>query len=399
MMITIADIYFYIILLFPIFTLFQGYLVWINRFLFIFLFFSQAALWCKRIKKKSLYTIAIMIANYLFSIFITFEKPENLNDFFYYPFSIIFLLYMNDNIEIIGDFLKRNKRIVHFALNIWSILMLLSLFLPSCYITEWGGATYFGSYCKTVFRFAPTCIFIMSLSLCAMIYYKKRKYFFYTILPLIAIYMGGSRTYLLVGIVLFAILWYYYLPSSKTFFLTVIPMFIILSIAVLLSPMADKIRSTMFTLDSYFDFWGTISNGRTVFWSAEIKAFMDFGFLEKLLGNGYNYVYEVNQQTIGGRIWAHNDFLNLLLSNGLIGMGLYLFSIKELLNNIRIEGGKKAGTFVPVIGCLMVWLLNAMFNMFYTYFCSLLAFPFLVFAVRKANSFNNSLMEDNKRKT
>lgn len=284
---------------------------------------------------------------------------------------------------------------VHFILNTWSILMLISLFLPSSYTIEWGEARYFGSYCKTVFRFAPTCIFIMSLSLCAMVCYDKRKYFFYALLPLASIFMGGSRTYLLVGIVLFMILWYYYLPSSKAFFLSIIPIFAVLLIGVFISPMADKIISTTYTSNSYFDFWGTISNGRTVFWSAELKAFMDCSFFEKLFGNGFNYIYDVNQRAIGARIWAHDDFLNLLLSNGLVGLSLYLFSIKGLLKSRRIKKQGKAGSFVPAIGCFMVWFLNAVLNMFYTYFCSLLAFPFLVFAVRKANSFNSSLAESN----
>lgn len=395
MIITIADIYFFIILLFPIFTLFQGYIDWINRFIFVLLFFAQIVLFPKRIRKKSLYVIAAMIINYLYSVFLTLEKPDNLNDFFYYPFAIIFLLYMGDNIEIIGVLLKRNRRMVHFILNTWSFLMLISLFLPSSYTIEWGGARYFGSYCKTVFRFAPTCIFIMSLSLCAMVCYNKRKYFFYALLPLVTIYMGGSRTYLLVGIALFMMLWYYYLLSPKAFFLSVLPIFAILFILIFLSPMANKILATKYNSTSHFDFWGTISNGRTVFWLAEIKAFIDCGFFEKLFGNGFNYIYDVNQRAIGSRIWAHDDFLNLLLSNGLVGLSLYLFSIKELLKNRRIKKEGTVGSFVPAIGCFMVWFLNAMLNMFYTYFCSLLAFPFLVFAVRKANGFNNSLAKSN----
>ena len=383
MRVRIVDIYYYIILLFPITTLFQGYLDAINRVMFVFLFMSLIALLTKRVKKKTLYVIIAMAINYLYSLAVTSGKPDNLNDLFYFPFAIVFLLYMSDSEAQLQTFLERNKRVVSFVLNTWSILVFVSFFLPSSYTVEWGGARYFGSYCQTVFRLAPTCIFIMTLAFCAMNFYESRRYFFYTLLPMVSIYMGGSRTYLLVGMALFMVIWYYYVSSKKIFLLSAVPLAGILIFTVSISAMADKISATHSSSNVLTDILAALSSGRTVFWWAEIEAFLASGVIEKLFGHGFNYVYDVNQQAVKARIWAHNDFLQVLLSNGLVGLGLYLFSVRKMLQGLKLRGRKGIEKLIPLIGCFSVWFINAMFNMFLSYFCSILAFPFLVYAIRK----------------
>lgn len=383
MTVSIIELYFYIILFFPISTLFQNYFDAINRILFVFLFALLIVLLTKRIKKKSLYMLLVMIANYLYALLMTAGRPDNLNDLFYFPFVIIFLLYMSDNAKAFEKIIKEHEGAIRFALRAWSILVIISFFLPSSYTTGWGGAKYFGSYCKTVFRLAPACILIMTLALCAMNFYGNRQYVFYTLVPMISIYMGGSRTYLLVGMVLFIVIWYYYVSSKKVFLFSVVPLTGVLILSISISAMADKISATRSSSSVLANILAAASNGRTIFWWAEIKAYFASGVLAKLFGHGYNYVYDVNQQAVQTRIWAHNDFLQILLSNGLIGLGLYLFSIREMLKSLKLERIKGIKKLVPLAGCFLVWFINAMFNMFFSYFCCVLALPFLVYAIQK----------------
>lgn len=390
MIISIVDIYFYVIILFPISTLFQGYFHAINQVLFALLSILLVLLFAKKMKKESFYAIVLMTINYVYSLIVTSGELDNLNDMFYFPFVIVFLLYMSDSQASLETFLIRNQRAVRFILNAWTILVFISLFLPSSYTIEWGGATYFGSYCKSIFRLAPTCVFIMTLAFCAMSFYEDRRCFFYTLLPIASIYMGGSRTYLLVGITLFVLIWYYYVRSEKTFLLSVVPLAGILIFAISISAMADKISATHSSSDNLFHAFASISNGRTIFWLAEVKAFFSSCVAGKLFGHGFNYVYDVNQQAVNTRIWAHNDFLQILLSNGLIGLGLYLFSIKKIFRSLGLKTEKGIKKFVPLIGCFMVWFINAMFNMFLSYFCSVLALPFLVYAVRNNTRHNHA---------
>ncbi|MBD5133158.1 MAG: O-antigen ligase family protein [Clostridiales bacterium] len=380
---TITELYFYIILFFPITTLFQDYIDGLNRLAFIFLFLIQTILFTKRIRKKTLWVTMVMMVNYLYSLMVTHGSPDNLNDLFYFPFSIIFMLYISENMGLIDNFLERKRVFVQRILGAWNVLVFLSLLLPSSYGAGWGGSKYFTSFCGSVFRLAPTAIFIMSLALCAMVYYKERKYFAYTLFPLVTIYMGGSRTYLLVALALFMIVWYFFLSSKRLFFLSMLPLGGILIGAISISSMGDKLLATSYTADSYFDFWGTISSGRTVFWAAEVEAFKECGIIQKLLGGGYNYIYDINEAVVQARIWAHNDFLNLLIGNGIVGLGLYLYAVKEIFNNIKEGLENKQCGWIPIMGCFAVWFINAMFNMFYTYFCALLAFPLLICAVYK----------------
>lgn len=390
MIISVVDIYFYVIVLFPISTLFQGYFHAINQLLFALLSILLVLLFAKKMKKKSFYAIVLMTIDYIYSVIVTSGNLDNLNDMFYFPFVIVFLLYMSENQARLETFLRRNQRAVHFVLNTWTILVFISLFLPSSYTIEWGGTTYFGSYCKTIFRLAPTCIFIMTLSFCAMSFYRNRRYFFYTLLPIASIYMGGSRTYLLVGMTLFMVIWYYFVPSRKMFFLSAAPLIGILIFLISISAMADKISATYSSSDSLSHLLASISSGRTIFWLAEVKAFFTSGVIGKLFGHGFNYVYDVNQQAVNTRIWAHNDFLQILLSNGLIGLSLYLFSIKEIFRGLGLKSVKGVEKFVPLVGCFMVWFVNAMLNMFLSYFCSVLALPFLVYAVRNNTCLNHT---------
>lgn len=81
-------------------------------------------------------------------------------------------------------------------------------------------------------------------------------------------------------------------------------------------------------------------------------------------------------------IWAHNDFINLLMNFGYIGLILYLyvfldFSLK-ILKEKEIRGIRKYSYF-------FIWLFNAMFNMVYTYIIATIAIPFIL-----------EIMSDNK---
>lgn len=382
MKIEIRKIYFYIILLFPLSTLFQSYFDAINKLLFGILLVLQIILTFKGIKAKNFIIILIMLISFCCNIISTHGRPYNINEIFYYPFSVLFLLYMADNVKMIEYLFRNHKRFISRILNIWTFLVGISIFLPSSYKSSWGGAHYFSSFCGSIWRLAPTCIFIMSLALGAMIIYKKKKFILYALIPMYSLYMGGSRTYVLVGLALFMIFWYHFSASKKIFYISLPCVAIVLVSLIWQTSMADKLNTVSYTTDSYFDFWGTITSGRSIFWSADIKAFWESNIVKKTIGHGLNFIYEINDDAFGGLVWAHNDFIQCLVSHGIIGLILYLYSIKKLFYNIHNKtiGYKET---IPVICCFFVWLINAVFNMFYTYFCSILALPILIYAVQQ----------------
>ena len=167
------------------------------------------------------------------------------------------------------------------------------------------------------------------------------------------------------------------LNSNKKFVLTCVPFLLVVSLILLNSSVMDKLSATTYSNSSYFDLWGTITSGRSIFWAADIKSFFESSFLTKLFGQGFNSIYEINYKAFGGKVWAHNDFIQCLISHGLIGLVLYIMVMFRIFRTL-----KKSNTSLFLCTLVIViWLFNAMFNMFYTYFCSILAFPILTLGI------------------
>lgn len=367
-----------IAMLFPITTLFQSIFPLLNKVFFGLLLITFLPLYLNKITAKriivGLFTLIIVIYDY----FITKEALYNFNELFYFPFCILFFTYMSENYKKYKEFLIKDKIYILSIIFIWTFLVCISIFFDSSWVVEWGGARYFGSFCKSVWRLAPTAVFIGTLDILLMIYYNKKYAIYLLIIPLFCFFMSGSRTYMVVGIILFLIAWYYYVKNRTHFFLSIIPVGIVLFIFIINSSMMDKFISVSYNSDSYFDPLGTITSGRSIFWKADIDAYMEGTLMNKLLGNGFNLIYEVNYKAFGGLVWAHNDFIQCLVSHGMLGLILYLFTMINAI--IKITKGRNYNfTFILVV---LIWLFNAFFNMFYTYFCSMLCYPIILLLIR-----------------
>lgn len=365
------------IMLFPITTLFSNYFDAINKILFVFVFFSLIYIGYRKINKAVLVTVFALLIVYSATIFNTGAIPYNLNELFYFPFMVLYLTYLNDHVNELKGYLVSDKKYIKSIMNVWTFLVLISFLLPSSYTVEWGGARYFGSYCQTVWRLAPTCVFIMALSIIGINVYKNKKFFFFSIVPFVAILAGGSRTYVVVALCLLLIAWYCMLNSPKKFVLTCIPFLLLVSLILLNSSIMDKFSATTYSSSSYFDLWGTITSGRSIFWAADLKSFIDSSFFTKLFGQGFNSIYEINYKAFGGKVWAHNDFIQCLISHGLIGLVLYTTVMFKFFKTLKKSN---ANLFLCAL-VMVIWLFNAMFNMFYTYFCSILSFPILTLGI------------------
>ena len=118
------------------------------------------------------------------------------------------------------------------------------------------------------------------------------------------------------------------------------------------------------------------TNGRSEFWTIDFNAFLDGSAFEVLFGHGFSYVYELNQATIGMRLYAHNDFINILLNFGIVGMGLYFAVFIPVLVKTKRESGSLVAFLLSAI-----WLFNAFFNMIYVYIAAVMALGILATAL------------------
>ena len=97
MKLSLKKIYFNLLLCFPIATLFQTDLLFVNKFLFSVLLFIQFILFFNKISIKCFLEFFVVMIIFIFNYFITNGTLYNLNEIFYLPFCIMFLSYFYDN--------------------------------------------------------------------------------------------------------------------------------------------------------------------------------------------------------------------------------------------------------------------------------------------------------------
>lgn len=370
-----------IIYLFPVITLIQGIpgLGLIGK---VAMGVIILMLLLKIIKPKTNGSTAIVvfltIICYMFSIFHTTFPLVNLNDLFYFIVWILYFIFVKENYNKYCEEFLNNRKFVFYTIIVWSFLVFVSLFLNSSYATTWGDSTkYFRSFTNSEHRFAGTCIFVLvEVALLWITNNKKNtlSYAKYSILPLISIYLSGARTYLLILLLFLISIYYMNCKRKVNFYLTIVPMLMLFCLFVMITPMGNKIIST--TQNGYFGLVGTITSGRSVFWKYDIDAFMELPFYKKLLGNGFNFVYDVNLKYHKAQIYAHNDYINLLMNFGIVGLGLYLYVFVSFLNTVY----KKIKINKLLKMCFfLIYFINAMLNMVYTYTCSVLVLPLLLY--------------------
>lgn len=375
--IILEDMYIKLILLFPVFTILAGLISSLNKIFFAALVALQLIiLLTKPILKSHVFIFLLALVLAIFSAIQTTEKLYNLNDIFYFPFMILYFCYIIKNQEAFFDGLNSNKHFISLTIILWHVLVLFSMCFSTSFERANGGVN-FVSFAGSTFRLAPTALFIMCISYYLMKQHKQRYYFLFSALPMFCFLMGGTRTYLGIGCILFFIMLYNFLNSKKLFLFCLIPAILILVIFIYYGSIGDKIRLTLYNKNSYFDFWGTLTSGRTVFWKADLDNFFSQPVMNRLFGNGYNFVYNVNKKYFGNAIWAHNDFIQILLTYGYLGLIIYVFLIASLFKTIYKTTKNSKFLF---LGYIMVWLLNAFFNMYYTYFCAMLSLPILIMA-------------------
>jgi len=112
----------------------------------------------------------------------------------------------------------------------------------------------------------------------------------------------------------------------------------------------------------------------------DILEFLNLPWQKILLGNGYNFVYDVNYLNFGAKIWAHNDIINVMMNYGIVGLLLYFYAFLQIMKGRRRYSrcDLQKASFILFVG---IWFVNAMFNMNYTYFCSVLSLPIIWSAI------------------
>ncbi len=301
------------------------------------------------------------------------------NMLFYLPFLILYFCFFARNSSVVLQFFKEHKLYINFVLIVWNAIVLISFFIPSCYVYE-GETLGFVSFAGTTFLLSSIAILVCAFLIFQFCMYRNKIYLLAMIIPSLCILLGTTRTYLVVLICAWMITIYVSINNKKKFLPAVIVGSIIFIAIILVSPIKNKFLDTSNRSEELdMDPLEAFTSGRSVFWEYDFKQIISNNILRITFGNGVNYLFYLNKAKFHNPLWAHNDFIQLLGDYGIFGLIIYFYMFKYLIKSM-IGDTKNIKKIMGIL--LLMWIFNAFFNMFYTYFCATLSFPIFLLCIK-----------------
>ena len=376
----IMSVLLYILIQYPLSSMLKVYIGPLNVVLTGLCFLLFIAFYFKyNIRKKELILLCYIALTFVQNIIIWgFHYYEN-NMLFYLPFLILYFCFFTRNSSTILQFFKEHKSYIDFVLVLWNVIVLVSFFIPSCYIYE-GETLGFVSFAGTTFLLSSIAILVCAFLIFQFCIYRNKIYLLAMIIPSLCILLGTTRTYLVVLICAWMITIYVSINNKKKFLPAIIVGSIIFIAIVMVSPIKNKFLDTSSRTEELdMDPLEAFTSGRSVFWEYDLKHIFSNNILEISFGNGVNYLFYLNKAKFHNALWAHNDFIQILSDYGIFGLIIYFYMFKYLIK--CMVGDNKRLKMITLILVLM-WIFNAFFNMFYTYFCATLSFPIFLLCIK-----------------
>lgn len=337
-----------------------------NRIIGFLIFFNVLLIYCMRLTKKKCFILFLLLVVVCWSLINTERVFEFATDAVYLLISILLLIELNfyHSKQKILCALNSSERFIKYLVIICDIILCIGFFDARCYdSSQWDGV-YFIGYTNASHTLASGACLLLVLSL--FIIRNKRNIwaFIYFVPAISAILRSGARTFL-IPILIVCIFFYTYNIRKISIKLIILPIAIVLAFYIFInSSMIEKFSFSVNNQYTNMDFLGKLTNGRTSFWLVDLMAYHNYNIIQKLLGNGFHYVYLVNEEFFNLSIWAHNDYINCLLSVGLVGTFLYIYSLYLIAKKIiKIQ---ENAIFVKILLLLYV-ILPSFLNGFYTY--------------------------------
>ena len=338
----------------------------LNRVLFGVYIILLLLVIIKHFKKSSFSSTTILLLAFFITIIgisLTLPSFYSFNDVVYLPLWCLNLILASICYKDVKSSLLKNHSLLFRAAVIWIIIVSLSLFYPSSYINHSTG-TFFVSFSGQQHRFSQTGLFII---LCLLLEYfitKNKFVFLLLVLPLFTIFICGARAYIVIIFMMVIFLLFISIKNRVGRFL------LLLMGGFFVVYVGYYVTTSRFYTDSYYyvvnstSLLNFVTSGRTTFWKIDLDHFFNGNVFNIIFGNGYNFVYDTNEQFYGSKLWAHNDYIQVLLANGFIGLFVYFWSFFFFLKTaLKMSKAR----FISVIFFLIIIGFNAMFNMVYTY--------------------------------
>lgn len=337
-----------------------------NKIIGLLIFCNILIIYFNNITLKKIMIFFLTFSVVMIAILQTSNKNSYISDGIYFIITIFLLTELNNKyfIKKLLSSLRQSQTFIRFVIILCNIFLCIGFFDIKCYNSSlWEGSYYIG-YTNASHTMASGVCLLLSFSLYIIRDKKNIRTFILLIPGIIAILKSGARTFL---IPLMVICYFFYIYNIKKSLLKIILLplaLFIISYILLQSSMIDKILFSINNKVGNMGFMGRFTNGRTVFWLVDLLAFQDYNFIQKLLGNGLDFVYILNKKFFNLAIWAHNDIINCLLSFGIIGTCIYIYTIFIICKNILRY--QKNNIFIK-ISLLIYIIIPALLNGFYPY--------------------------------
>lgn len=267
----------------------------------------------------------------------TTNYSANLDDLLYFLVGTLWLLFIaNDGRRaLLKAAIHRQQRLFTVFTVLLVVFLAKMLVLPSCYSVGWGGETYFVGFCGINHTMA-SCICVIE-TLLVMQTLQQKKQLFILIGFAVCIYATlatGARTFIIPSIVCLYI--YIRLIITQKTYRWLLYLVGGIGVVVLLihSAVGNKFSFLMSgNAYGYTRFIDGFTTGRTVIWATDLREYFRGDALQFLFGRGFDAIYQINIQNGLGNLWAHNDFINLLVCGGVYALLSYVITFGYLLRS------------------------------------------------------------------
>lgn len=299
------------------------------------------------------------------------------NHLFSYLLFVLLCFFFSDKEKTAGfiEYLKRKKTMIIIGITIVAAveLMLLVSGAGFVYKYNWGGTFFLGTNTMPhTLAYLMLALLIIELAMCLITGDKK------TLIPaplfLFLIYESGARIALpLAGIVSVAIIDVLFSKRNSLAFVRMLKVLVIMAIVFLL--FKEKImESDLVSKIQKREESGNSSAGRLYLWQDLLGRF--YGAPEKWLigfGDDKVYLYSKMNPMVRTSIWAHSDYIQIMIGKGITGLSLYLMAIKDYFKTLIKDNGR-------LYTCMFMayFVISSSLNGFYNYRDACVLIPFFV---------------------
>lgn len=277
------------------------------------------------------------------------------------------ILGRKENYKEIYKYFEESKGYILGAV-IASQIYYLFLFITGLgFKTLWGLKNYSGPY-EDVHPFGyALIIMVISIAWIEKVYDKNLIILY--VLPIVLSFYSGARTPMVMLLCTLIIIFSNKLNLKEVIYKIDVRS-IILCIGLMLALVIFWDNITMVVVNSSLvqKFIKTSSNGismngRNEFWDILLYNFNNkFDMYTKLLGNGIYSTKVINLKYFGMAIWGHSDFIDIMISFGLIMALTYYFNILNYFRIINRDMKKKISTIGLMSIFIIISLLNGAIN-------------------------------------